>query len=216
MRYTKQDVQQKTNTIRARYAKGKLTTAEIAQYESLPGWIWSREERLPFEEARDLARAQHFTGQKRFYKWEKPKGMPSNPHRTYKSSGWKGYGDFLGTGNTSPQASFMSFTKARSLARAQHFTSQKEFYKWEKLKGMQGMPSQPYEIYKSSGWKGWGDFLGTGNTSPQASFMSFTKARSLARAQHFTNAEGFYKWEKPKEGMPSNPHKTYKSSGWKG
>ena len=81
----------------------------------------------------------------------------------------------------------MSFTKARSLARAQHFTNVEEFYKWEKPKGMQGMPGSPHRTYKSSGWKGWGDFLGTGNTSPQASFMSFTKARSLARAQHFTS-----------------------------
>jgi hypothetical protein len=158
---------------------------------------------MSFTKARTMVRAQHFNNQKEFYAWKKPVGMPSNPARGYKNSGWLGYGDFLGN-------AFMSFTKARTMVRAQHFNNQKEFYAWKKPVGM---PSSPHRTYADSGWLGYGDFLGTGNPTNQTVFFSFTKARSIVRAQQLADVKAFWKWKKP-VGMPSNPNVLYKHSGW--
>ena len=105
---------------------------------------------MPFIKARALVCTQQFTSQIEFYQWTKPEGMPSNPNATYVDSGWLGWKDFLGT-------EFMSFAKARVLARAQHFTNKKGFLQWKKPKGM---PSNPNQVYADSGWIGYGDFLG--------------------------------------------------------
>lgn len=61
---------------------------------------------LPFEEARDFVRS---LGLKNFAAWcewcksgGRPNNIPAGPHNTYKSKGWKDWGDFLGTGNVRP------------------------------------------------------------------------------------------------------------------
>lgn len=202
MEYTKQDVQDKAEAIRQKFKFGRLTAKEISQYESLPGWFWSRVF-MSFTVARTFAKAQHFSSKAEFEQWVKPKGMPSNPQTVYKTSGWSGYGDFLGTGRTR-QTCFMSFKKARTLTREQHFTCMREFSIWKKP---DGMPSNPYSVYLHTGWVGWRNFLNTR--------MSFIEARALARAQHFTGAVEFANWNKP-VGMPSAPWRTYKTSGWDG
>jgi hypothetical protein len=191
--------------IQSRYRMGRLRPRHIALAEK-SGIVWrdAGANFMPFIEARSLARAQHFTNVSEFSKWKKPKGMPSHPNATYVDSGWLGWKDFLGT-------EFMSFAKARVLARAQHFTNKKGFLQWKKPKGM---PCSPHVKYADSGWINWGDFLGTGNVH-EKDFMSFIKARVLARAQHFSNLREFNNWKKP-EGMPSNPNKIYADSGWLG
>jgi len=175
------------------------------------GWVdWedflgiNKKVSLSFTQARELARAQQFSSKTEFRRWDKPEGMPSNPDRKYKDSGWLGYADFLGTTS-------MSFTAARTLTHAQHFSNNVEFKQWDKPKGMPGDPSSKY---KDSGWVNWGDFLGNGNAY-RGTFLSFTKARALARTQHFTGEVEFKNWKRP-EGMPSDPSKYYKDSGWRG
>jgi hypothetical protein len=120
---------------------------ELMQMVELPV---RQTEFMSLSTARTMVRAQHFNNQKEFYAWKKPVGMPSSPHRVYKNSGWLGYGDFLGN-------AFMSFTKARTLARAQQLADVKAFWKWKKPVGM---PSHPNVLYKHSGWTNWYDFLG--------------------------------------------------------
>ena len=108
---------------------------------------------MPFTKARALARKQGFKGQRDFYVWSKPEGVPSSPRVAYAKSGWCGWGDFLGTGNYL-FGNFMSFTKARALVRKQKFTSKLEYQAWVKP---EGMPGNPYVVYADSGWSGWGD-----------------------------------------------------------
>jgi hypothetical protein len=55
-------------------------------------------ERLSFEEAKRVVREHGIETLRQFRKWDRPEGMPANPHHTYPE--WKGWGDFLGTGNT--------------------------------------------------------------------------------------------------------------------
>lgn len=155
--YTKQDIQDKAELIRERFKYGRLSAKEITQYESLSGWYWSKLY-MPFAKARTLARAQHFTNYLNFKTWKRPKGMPSHPDEAYKNTGWVGYGDFLGTGNSNDiEKPLMTFTKARRLTRAQHFSGKEEFSKWTKPVGMRAHPDR---VYKTLGWIGWYDFLG--------------------------------------------------------
>ena len=57
------------------------------------------------EEAREYARSLKLKGQKGWQKYVRendiPEGMSTYPDKTYKDKGWKGWGDFLGTGNIS-------------------------------------------------------------------------------------------------------------------
>lgn len=157
MKYTRQDVFIKTGNVRARYHAGTLSDKEITQYESLVGWHWGRIY-IPFSEARTLTRAQKLSSAKEFHAWKKPEGMPSHPESHYKTSGWLGYGDFLGTGTIrTGNREFMSFIKARTLAQAQLLAGARDFDCWNKP---EGMPSNPNRIYKNSGWLGWFNFLG--------------------------------------------------------
>ncbi|MGI8851880.1 MAG: hypothetical protein ACR2GC_01010 [Methyloceanibacter sp.] len=51
------------------------------------------------------------------------------------------------------------------------------------------MPSNPQIAYRSE-WKGWGDWLGTGNT--KNSFLPFAEARSIVRGLKFPTRAAFY------------------------
>ena len=64
-----------------------------------------------------------------------------------------------------------TFANAREIARKLGLTCLKEWQIWSKDKSERGrvsmfplMPSSPATRYKNEGWRGWGDFLGTGNT----------------------------------------------------
>ena len=57
----------------------------------------------PFHEARAYAESLGLRDQKEWVAFAKsgkrPADVPSNPQSTYRASGWRGYGDWLGTGN---------------------------------------------------------------------------------------------------------------------
>jgi hypothetical protein len=167
---------------------------------------------LTFTKARTATRAQHFKNQKQFKQWKKIVGIPSGPDGVYADFGWSGWGDFLGTGNVFKK-NFLPFTEARTLTQKQGFRNMQEFNAWRKPEGIPGSPNITYTS-TSSGWTNWGDFLGNGNVSPlRKNFLSFTKARALTRKQKFKSVRAFCTWVKP-EGVPCNPHFSYKASGW--
>ena len=57
---------------------------------------------LPFEDARKFAQGLNLKGMNEWKEWckgdNRPEDIPSNPHTTYETDAWKGYGDWLGTG----------------------------------------------------------------------------------------------------------------------
>jgi hypothetical protein len=110
---------------------------------------------LSFTEARVLVRGKGFRSKDKFYAWERPETIPSQPHVTYKDTGWAGWGDFLGTGN----CNFLSFTKARALVQAQGIRSTYAFRK----ANLEGVPSVPAETYADKGWVSWSDWFGLSN-----------------------------------------------------
>jgi hypothetical protein len=117
-----------------------------------------------FASARDFARALGFTGsgQWRLYaaSAKRPPDIPSNPQIAYRLE-WKGWGDWLGTGNT--KNSFLLFEEARQLVHSLGVQSGAEFYAVARSGELPaGVPKDPQAAYRNSGWKGWGDFVGTG------------------------------------------------------
>ena len=67
-----------------------------------------------FEEARAFVHSLGLRSSREWRVWtksgNKPKDIPADPRNTYKDTGWKGWGDWLGTGTIANQnRSYRSF-----------------------------------------------------------------------------------------------------------
>jgi len=145
----------------------------------------------------------------------KPDNIPSNPNNTYKNSGWKDWGDFLGTGKIAQKdRKYTSFENAKVSVQALKL---KNITEWKKFcdsgKIPEDIPKSPHHIYKNSGWKDWGDFLGTGFILPGK-----RKYRSYHEAKKFIRSLGLKTWEdwieycksgKKPDDIPANPNVVY-------
>jgi len=194
---------------------------------------WSRLGKLswrPFAEARDFAHSLRLSSQAQ---WRDsvdrlPPDIPKAPHLVYQSTSWKSWGDWLGTGNLGPgQRQYRSFAKARSYVRSLKLRNNSE---WRllckgKLSGRQQLPfdipASPDRIYKSAGWRGFGDWLGTGNVGV-GKYRRFPKARSFVRSLGLKSSKewgDYYRGKLKGKGnrpadIPSAPARTYADSGW--
>ena len=110
------------------------------------------------------------TGKMR-WKGTKPLDIPFNPQTFYKNKGWKGMGDWLGTGRKAAKSfKFRSFVRARAFVRRLKLQTLTEWQEYSvgrlPTKGMRpsDIPALPPQVYKDKGWSGYGDWLGTGRT----------------------------------------------------
>ena len=153
---------------------------------------------------------------------KKPNDVPICPWSTYRKE-WKGLGDWLNTGNVAPyKRKFRSFNEARRFARSlklQNFTEWIEFCKSKKVPF--DIPSTPYRTYKNKGWKGWGDWLGTGNVAPyNRKFLSFNQARKYVQPLRLKGYTDWFRYarsgNKP-DFIPVVPKQTYRKdwTSWK-
>ena len=116
---------------------------------------------------------------------KKPFDIPVDPPATYgKKGSWKSWGDFLGTGKIANQnRKFRSYTAAKQFVKKFHFT-QAQWNKYSKSgKRPDDIPALPSRAYKKE-WKGWGDFLGTGNIGPAQrsdEFLPWHEAKKVYR-----------------------------------
>ncbi|MEI7987369.1 MAG: hypothetical protein WCI55_17235, partial [Armatimonadota bacterium] len=161
-----------------------------------------------------------------------PSDIPAAPMRTYAGKGWKGMGDWLGSGNIAPtQRKFRSFKDARTFARSLGLKRQSEWFEFRKgslyEKGIlpADVPAAPEGTYANKGWAGYGDWLGTGKVANQdLKFRSFLKARAFARSLRIKNGREWRKYCAGKmrdkgtrpQSIPSNPNLTYAGAGWSG
>ena len=102
-----------------------------------------------------------------------PADIPVAPWQFYADKGWKGMGDWLGTGNIAPRLkNYRPFRKAREFARKRKLKSGSEWSAFTQGrlprlgKLPEDIPASPSGTYASKGWKGMGDWLGTGRTRP--------------------------------------------------
>jgi hypothetical protein len=183
----------------------------------------TKQKYLPFKEAREYVRGLHFKNQKEFRKWhksEKPPDIPSTPRRTYKKE-WKGWGDWLGTGNIATfNKEILPFEEAKKIVLEHKFKNMEQYQKWVTTKKPPDIPFNPDRVYKNKGWISWGDWLGTGRIANQKrECRLFKEAKEFARSLNLGSLEDWEKYcksrKKPPD-IPSNPDKEYKDEGWKG
>ncbi len=101
----------------------------------------------------------------------RPSDIPSNPNVAYKDKGWSGLGDWLGTRTVATNArKYRSFNAAKAFVRVLCLKNQGEWYAYcqgklpEKGPLPSDIPASPHWVYRKKGWKGFGDWLGTGRT----------------------------------------------------
>jgi hypothetical protein len=161
-----------------------------------------------------------------------PTDIPANPNQTYAEKGWKGMGDWLGTGNIANQRKeYRPFRKARAFVRRLKLKSQSKWFAF--CKGEMphlgqlpaDIPAHAERTYADNGWKGIGDWLGTGTIATRLrQYRPFMRARAFARK---LKLNGQFEWKEfckgalPRVGrlpahIPSNPSNTYADKGWKG
>ena len=185
---------------------------------------------MSFQDAKTLMQSQGIKTNREFIEWKKagkrPEDFPSNPQKTYKDR-WKGWGNFLGTGNISNRKrKWMSFDKAKAFIQSQKIRTRKQFQEWSKSEQRpKDFPSHPQKTYKNR-WKGWGNFLGTGNISTRkrekGKWMSFDKAKTFVQQLGITNLKDFFEEMKNNsdifpENFPPNPKAFYTNTGeWVG
>jgi superfamily II DNA/RNA helicase len=180
-----------------------------------------------FKKARDIARGLNLRNAKEWFLYWKENErdrtyIPINPQTTYKKY-WKGWGDFLGTKNESMRTKkFLSFNNAKKHVLKLNIKSTNE---WKDLikknKLPKDMPRLPHLVYRNSGWKSWGDFLGTNAIAPQKIiYRPFHEAKKYVSSLNLKSQNDWNDYIKSKnipKDIPRAPHlsKQYKKEGWK-
>lgn len=152
----------------------------------------------------------------------KPDDIPAHPHLTYKNKDWKGYGDWLGVDNAQNRKKvFLPFEEARAFVQALNLGNSNEWKAYSKGGNRPAnIPAHPNVIYKNKDWKGYGDWLGSGNLFKRKKiFLPFKEAKKFVQIQGIKRVADWRKYcesgEKP-DNIPSNPNQVYKKKGWKG
>jgi len=176
-----------------------------------------------FKESRKFIRSLRLKSEREWRTYAKsnkrPKDIPSRPNKTYKEE-WKGMGDWLGTGNISfKNKVFRPFKEARKFVRSLRLKGHKDWCEYSKSgKRPEDIPSHPRETYKEE-WKGFGDWLGTGNIANfNKKFRSFKEGRKFARSlglKSFGEWGAYCKSNKRPKDIPAAPWRTYERE-WKG
>jgi len=180
-----------------------------------------------FESARKFAQK---LGLKNREEWQaycksgnNPEDIPASARNIYKKD-FKGWGDFLGSGNVKPgNVQSRSFEESREFARSLKLKGGKEWQAYCKSgNNPDDIPSHPDRTYKNKGWMNWGDFLGSGTIASKNMkgevFLSFEKARKFVRELKLKNTTAWDEYcksgNKP-DNIPSTPNMVYKNE-WKG
>lgn len=194
-----------------------------------------------FKEARQFARSLHLTNYaewRQFCKGELaesgilPENIPSNPNLTYANEGWKGYGDWLGTGRlANHEREFRPFKDARRFVRSLGLAGKEDWSKYcrgehsEKGPIPADIPATPERVYREQGWAGYGDWLGTGRIANHLrEYRDFQEARAFVRSLGLRSEKDWRRFcggKLPQLGtrpsdIPANPPGVYKGRGWKG
>lgn len=204
---------------------------------------WGRLAKLswrPFGEARQYARKVGISSYKEWFAYAKgrlpakgvlPPDIPVAPHEVYCNSGWLNWGDWLGTGRLSDNRVFRKFVHARKFAKSLHLKSFKQWksYTRGEIRGLAELPfdipANPHQTYANNGWRGYGDWLGTGFVSPRCKkYRSFIKARAFARSLKLKSTQEWYSYARGRmphlrvlpSDIPIHPHSKYANEGWAG
>ncbi len=178
----------------------------------------------PFEKAREFARNLNLKDAKAWVEYsksgKKPLELPGNPNDYYKGE-FKGYGDFLGTGNLGSigkSRQYWPYEDAREYVRELKLKDYNDWVKYAKSSDRPlEIPSAPHQVYPE--FKGYKDWVGEQPKyytqrakiiSPK--FLPFRKAREFVRSLNLGKTadwNNYVKSGKKPENIPYNPLATY-------
>jgi len=173
----------------------------------------------PYKEAQEFVQKLGLKSKKEWREYcksgKKPNDIPAAPERPYKNE-FKGLGDWLGTGVMAKKNKlFRPFKEAREFVQKLGLKNQKEWEEYCKSGNKpDDIPASPNYIYKNKGWKGNGDWLGTGvmaNFNKQ--YHSFDEAKKFVQKLGLKSLKEWnehYKSGKLPNNLPSKPGKYYK------
>ena len=172
-------------------------------------------EPVSYEEAKKIVHSLKLSSIQEWYKYCKgeclPKGIPVSPKSFYKNQ-WVSWGDFLGTKRVANQnRKFVTFNDAKRFLIKNNIKSKTDFEKWKKTSDRPtNIPSMPRRTYKKE-WKGWGDFLETGNVNKKE-FLPYKDAKKYMSNINLKSTIEWRKWVndglKPRN-IPSSPSESY-------
>ena len=167
----------------------------------------------PFLKARKSARSFRFGGQREYKRHVKEIDLPPHPDETYEDKGWNGWKDFLGTKNqTKRDYKAVPFSKARKIVRSWGLKNVKQYHEYIMEKRPANIPFSPEVTYKTKGWKGYEDWLGT-------EWLPFTRTRAIVQSLRIESKDKYFEYVRKNrlpKGIPKNPAETYKNKGWNG
>jgi superfamily II DNA or RNA helicase len=184
---------------------------------------WLREYRS-YSEAKEFAIKLGLKNQSEWFDYTNnvgiPVDIPKAPHLTYKDKGWKGWGDFLGTGNIANyNRVFWDFETARAYVHSLKISKKDELKELAKKGELPvEIPTNPNRTYANCGWKGWGDWTGTGNVATyNKKYLPYEKALVFIhklKLRNWAEWRQYKKLNKLPNNIPANPHQVYLSKGW--
>lgn len=137
--------------------------------------------------------------------------LPSDPRSFYSNHGnqWKGWGDFLGTGNIAPSSNkYVSYEEGIRVVHALGIRSKKDYRTVHKALNLTQLPRYPENYYFKKGIRfSWKEFL-----APK--FLPFEQAREYTRS--LPNVLTYEDWiEYAKSGnrppnIPAAPREVYR------
>ena len=125
---------------------------------------------LPFEQARELVRKLGLSGKTGWERYlasgQLPPNIPRDPSKAYAKTGWRGWGDWVGTFRKSARELARNkrpFDQAVTFARSLGLKSRSDWNDWKQQPGNlpSDIPAAPEVAYRKHGWQGWPHFLGT-------------------------------------------------------
>ena len=181
-------------------------------------------EYLSFEQAREFVRSLKLKTSKEWQAYSRsrrPTNIPSLPNHKYKNDGWISMGDWLGYNVGFSGYSYLSFGEARNFVHKLNLKNQKEWKDYVKSNlRPDNIPSNPDRLYKDKGWKGLGDWLGTGViAASKMKFRDFEEAKEYVHTLKLKNQrewQAYAKSSRRPEDIPSMPQRVFKNKGWKG
>ena len=116
-----------------------------------------------------MARCLKLASEREWRAWcrtgARPSNVPCDPGVAYRAAGWLGWRHWLGNSTRKRVTkAILPFCEALTLARSLELVTQQEWRVWSKSGARPpSLPACPELLYKGSGWRGWGHWLGTGS-----------------------------------------------------
>jgi len=177
-------------------------------------------EYLPFDKARNFVKNLKLKNKQEWIEYyrsgNKPENIPSIPERTYNKK-WIGYWDWLGIKKPITKEDYLPFDKARKIIHGFKIKGHDDWSSFLKSgKKPNNIPSVPERIYKNDGWKGWGDWVGTGRiANKNKRFWTYEKSKTYIQKLHLNQRKDFTDLVKegkiPKD-IPNTPDHIYKKT----